>query len=99
MCPCIPFLNVWSHKASSLQFPIKPKLAISVTFLEFYTALFEQTGDAVTAIAGAFSNFMTEEGIQWRIKRCVYCECVLTDLGRTNCRSISQIVSGRSAMV
>ena len=51
--------------------PNQPELAIFITFFEFYTALFERTGDAVTAVAAAFSNFMTEEGIQWRIKRCV----------------------------
>ncbi|KAJ3553783.1 hypothetical protein NM688_g3435 [Phlebia brevispora] len=45
--------------------PIEPRLAVSVHLLDFYSALFERSGDAVTAMAGALHKFYIQRG--WQI--------------------------------
>lgn len=42
--------------------PTNPKTAISITLLEFYSALFEKSCDAVGAFAGALNTFYERHG-------------------------------------
>ena len=42
--------------------PHQPRLAISIDFLELYHALFEHTGDAVTAMSAALSKLYARRG-------------------------------------
>ncbi|TFK51477.1 hypothetical protein OE88DRAFT_1644930 [Heliocybe sulcata] len=42
--------------------PTQPRMAVSIALLEFYFALFERSGDAVTALAGALRNFYARHG-------------------------------------
>ena len=42
--------------------PNQPRLAISIDFLELYHALFEHTGDVVTAMSAALSKLYTWRG-------------------------------------
>lgn len=62
MCKCIHFAERLIQQGFFPAAPTQPNLAISISFLEFYTALFERTGDAVTAVAAALSNFYERRG-------------------------------------
>jgi hypothetical protein len=42
--------------------PSQPNLAVSIDFLEFYYALFEQSADAIGAMAAALSKFYNRRG-------------------------------------
>ncbi|EMD32841.1 hypothetical protein CERSUDRAFT_27471, partial [Gelatoporia subvermispora B] len=44
--------------------PLIPRIAISIDLLEFYSAIFERSGDAVTALARALRNLYSKRG--WR---------------------------------
>lgn len=52
--------------------PNQPRLAISIDFLEFYYALFEHTGDAVTAITSALSKFYARRGFPVKNEQVCY---------------------------
>lgn len=42
--------------------PVDPQMAVSVDLLEFYFALFQRSGDAITAVAGALHAFYERKG-------------------------------------
>ncbi|TFK54454.1 hypothetical protein OE88DRAFT_1624486 [Heliocybe sulcata] len=42
--------------------PSQPRMVVSIALLDFYFALFERSGDAVTALAGALRNFYACRG-------------------------------------
>lgn len=74
MCQCRPFAELLIERGFFPTAPSQPNLAISIDFLELYCALFEQTGDAVTAIAAAMSKLYSRRGFpvvnkQVRIRR------------------------------
>ena len=62
MCKCTPFAERLIEQGFFPTAPSQPNLAVSISFLEFYRTLFERTGDAVTAIAAALSNFYDRRG-------------------------------------
>lgn len=62
MCNCTHFAERLIHQGFFPTAPTQPNLAISISFLEFYTALFERTGNAVTAVAAALSSFYESRG-------------------------------------
>ena len=62
MCKCVPFAERLIGQGFFPMAPTQPNLAISISFLEFYTMLFERTGDAVTAVVAALSNFYERRG-------------------------------------
>lgn len=62
MCNCTHFAERLIHQGFFPTAPTQPNLAISISFLEFYMALFERTGNAVTAVAAALSSFYESRG-------------------------------------
>ena len=62
MCKCIPFTEQLIRKRFFPTAPTQPNLMISISFLEFYTALFECTGNVVMAVVAALSNFYERQG-------------------------------------
>ena len=62
MCTCICFAEHLIIQGLFPTAPTQPKLAISITFLEFYIALFKWMGNAVMAIATTLSNFYERRG-------------------------------------
>jgi hypothetical protein len=61
-CSCRPFTSVLVEHGFFPTAPTQPHLAISINFLEFYYALFEQSADAVGAMAAALSKFYNRQG-------------------------------------
>ena len=69
MCTCIPFAERLIVQGLFPTAPTQPKLTISITFLEFYTALFEWMGNAVMAVAATLSNFYDRRGYPMENKK------------------------------
>ncbi|KAF9465526.1 hypothetical protein BDZ94DRAFT_1127315, partial [Collybia nuda] len=42
--------------------PTSPRMAVSIFLLDFYTALFECSCDAINALAGALNTFYKRRG-------------------------------------
>ncbi|OCH96026.1 hypothetical protein OBBRIDRAFT_830617 [Obba rivulosa] len=64
-CDCNPLPHVL---IASGMFPTsltQPQMAVAIDLLEFYIALVERSGDAVTALARSLRNFYTRRG--WRV--------------------------------
>lgn len=61
-CACQSLPQVLVERGFFPTAPSQPRLAVSIDFLEFYNALFEHTGDAVTAIASALANLYARRG-------------------------------------
>jgi hypothetical protein len=59
--------------------PTQPRLAISINFLELYYALFEHSGDAVSAIAAALSKFYHRRGFPVLNQKVSDCFCLTFD--------------------
>ncbi|EMD38084.1 hypothetical protein CERSUDRAFT_48992 [Gelatoporia subvermispora B] len=64
-CDCYPLPNVLVTSRMFPTSPTVPQLAIAIDLLEFYSALAERSGDAVTALARSLRNFYTRRG--WRV--------------------------------
>jgi hypothetical protein len=62
MCECRPFAEQLIERGFFPTASTQPNLAISIDLLEFYCALFEQTCDAVTAIAATLSKLYSRRG-------------------------------------
>ncbi|OCH93070.1 hypothetical protein OBBRIDRAFT_863019 [Obba rivulosa] len=58
-------LLFWDPSGMFPTAPTQPRLAVSIDLLDLYSALFERSGDAVTALARALRRFYTRRG--WRI--------------------------------
>ncbi|EMD34765.1 hypothetical protein CERSUDRAFT_54749 [Gelatoporia subvermispora B] len=63
--PCVPLPHALVASGMFPTAPSQPRTAVSIDLLDFYLALFERSGDAVTALARALRNFYTRRG--WRI--------------------------------
>jgi hypothetical protein len=61
-CSCRPSASILVEHGFFPTAPTQPHLAISIDFLEFYYALFEQSADAVGAMAAALSKFYNRRG-------------------------------------
>jgi len=61
-CSCCSFATILVEHGFFPTAPSQPNLAISIDFLEFYYALFEQSADAVGAMAAALSKFYNRRG-------------------------------------
>ena len=61
-CSCRSFATILVENGFFPTAPSQPNLAISIDFLEFYYALFEQSADAVGAMAAALSKFYNRRG-------------------------------------
>ncbi|OCH83923.1 hypothetical protein OBBRIDRAFT_815662 [Obba rivulosa] len=55
----------WDPSGMFPTSPTLPRIAVSVDLLEFYFAIFERSGDAITALARALRNYYTRRG--WRV--------------------------------
>ncbi|EMD32924.1 hypothetical protein CERSUDRAFT_57603, partial [Gelatoporia subvermispora B] len=64
-CQCTPLPHVLITSGMFPTSPSQPRIAVSIDLLEFYFALFERSGDAVTALARAMRNYYTRRG--WRV--------------------------------
>ncbi|EMD39021.1 hypothetical protein CERSUDRAFT_47795 [Gelatoporia subvermispora B] len=64
-CHCTPLTHVLISSGMFPTSPTQPRIAVSIDLLEFYFALFERSGDAVTALARALRNYYTRRG--WRV--------------------------------
>ena len=45
-----------------LASPVKPRMAVSIHLLDFYFALLERSGDAITAMSAALRTFYSRRG-------------------------------------
>ncbi|EMD40254.1 hypothetical protein CERSUDRAFT_46500 [Gelatoporia subvermispora B] len=63
-CECIPLPHVLIASGMFPTAPSQPCTAVSIDLLDFYSALFEHSGDAITALARALCKFYTRRG--WR---------------------------------
>ncbi|EMD40519.1 hypothetical protein CERSUDRAFT_44780, partial [Gelatoporia subvermispora B] len=63
-CGCHSVAHVLVASGMFPTAPVVPRIAISIDLLEFYSALFERSGDAVTALARALRNLYSKRG--WR---------------------------------
>ena len=63
-CTCRPLATILVENGLFPAAPSQPNLAISINFLEFYYALFEQSADAVGAMAAALSKFYNRRGFE-----------------------------------
>lgn len=61
-CACQSLPQVLVERGFFPTAPSQPRIAVSIDFLEFYNALFEHTGDAITAIASALANLYARRG-------------------------------------
>ncbi|OCH92954.1 hypothetical protein OBBRIDRAFT_824361 [Obba rivulosa] len=64
-CECTPLPLVLVASGMFPTAPTQPRIAVSIDLLDLYLALFERSGDAVTALARALRRFYTKRG--WRI--------------------------------
>ncbi|OCH83804.1 hypothetical protein OBBRIDRAFT_742683 [Obba rivulosa] len=64
-CECTPLPLVLVASGMFPTAPTQPRLAVSIDLLDLYSALFERSGDAVTALARALRRFYTRRG--WRV--------------------------------
>ncbi|EMD36683.1 hypothetical protein CERSUDRAFT_73743 [Gelatoporia subvermispora B] len=64
-CQCTPLPHVLITSGMFPTSPSQPRIAVSIDLLEFYFALFECSGDAVTALARAMRNYYTRRG--WHV--------------------------------
>ncbi|KAJ3546521.1 hypothetical protein NM688_g5508 [Phlebia brevispora] len=64
-CECTPLAVVLVQHGVFPSAPSDPRLAVSIDLLDFYRALFERSGDAVTALSGALRRFYVHRG--WRL--------------------------------
>ncbi|EMD30807.1 hypothetical protein CERSUDRAFT_60815 [Gelatoporia subvermispora B] len=64
-CHCTPLVHVLVTSGMFPTSPTQPRIAVSIDLLEFYFAIFERSGDAVTALARAMRNYYTRRG--WRV--------------------------------
>jgi len=64
MCRCRPFAAILVENSFFPAAPSQPNIVISIDFLEFYYALFEQSADAVGAMAAALSKFYNRRGFE-----------------------------------
>ena len=103
MCKCTHFAVRLIEQGFFPTAPSQPNLAVSILFLEFYRALFERTGDAVSAVTAALSNFYNRRGYPVVDKKVssnnsryfVYLHCS----GGAHCGPLSQIVWRSSTVV
>ena len=103
MCKCTPFAEWLIKQGFFPTAPSQPNLAVSISFLKFYRTLFEHTGNAVTAIAAALSNFYNRWGypvvnkkVSLNNSKClVYLHCS----GGAYCGSLPQVVWCSSTVV
>jgi hypothetical protein len=61
-CSCRSFASILVEHGFFPTAPTQPHLAVSINFLEFYYALFEQSADAVGAMAAALSKLYNRRG-------------------------------------
>lgn len=61
-CTCRPLPVVLIRSGLFPTAPVDPQMAVSVDLLDFYAALFQRSGDAITAVAGSLSAFYEQRG-------------------------------------
>ncbi|KAF8178009.1 hypothetical protein BJ912DRAFT_856565, partial [Pholiota molesta] len=61
-CPCQPLTHILVRHGLFPTAPEQVRMAISIDFLDFYSALFERSCDAVNAMAAALNTFYIRRG-------------------------------------
>lgn len=61
-CECTPLPQVLVQNGLFPTSPVQPRIAVSIDLLDFYFALFEQSADAVSALAAALKTIYTRRG-------------------------------------
>ena len=87
-CDCRQLSSVLSDHGFFPTAPNQPRLAISTKFLELYRALFEHTGDAITAISAALSKLYTWRSFHVNNKK--VCSVYVLGFGALNKHRVSQ---------
>ncbi|KAI1784417.1 hypothetical protein LXA43DRAFT_1066776 [Ganoderma leucocontextum] len=62
MCECVTLPQALVHNGLFPTSPLQPRIAVSIDLLDFYSALFERSADAVTALAGALKTMYRRRG-------------------------------------
>jgi hypothetical protein len=87
-CDCRQLSSVLIDHGFFSTVPNQPCLVISINFLELYHALFEYTGDAITAISAALSKLYTQRGFHVNNKK--VCSVYVLSFGALNKHRVSQ---------
>jgi len=61
-CECVDMFQVLVSNGLFPTSPSKPRMAVSISLLDFYNALFERSCDAVNAMASALHSHYTRRG-------------------------------------
>ncbi|KAI1790619.1 hypothetical protein LXA43DRAFT_882467 [Ganoderma leucocontextum] len=61
-CNCSTIPQILVHNGLFPTSPVQPRLAVSIDLLDFYSALFDRSADAVTALAGALKTMYSRRG-------------------------------------
>jgi CxC1 like cysteine cluster associated with KDZ transposases len=61
-CECIDMFQVLVSNGLFPTSPSKPRMAVSISLLDFYDALFNRSCDAVNAMASALNSHYTQRG-------------------------------------
>jgi hypothetical protein len=77
-CSCHSLASILVEHGFFPTAPNQPRIAISIDFLELYHALFEHTGDAVTAMSAALSKFYLRRGYPVNNKKVRLSHCKLS---------------------
>jgi hypothetical protein len=61
-CECVDMFQVMVSNGLFPTSPSKPRMAVSISLLDFYDALFQRSCDAVNAMASALNSHYSRRG-------------------------------------